>query len=205
MMKIGILSFQGGVIEHVRATKEAAKALGMTDSDCEVIEVKRAGDFASLSGLIIPGGESTTLGKLIERNNLWDEIRKVPNIFGTCAGAIMLAKKVIGQEEGGQKFLELMDIEADRNAYGSQIDSFEEEVGGSFGKLNAIFIRAPKIKQLSDRCEVIAKRANGEPIAISERTNASFYLATSFHPELSTSKLHEYFLKECGKTQNKEL
>jgi 5'-phosphate synthase pdxT subunit len=153
--------------------------------------------------LIIPGGESTTLGKLIERNQLWDEIRTVPNIFGTCAGAIMLAKKVVGQEEGGQKFLELMDIEADRNAYGSQVDSFEEEIAATLGKpdlkINAIFIRAPKIKPLSEKCEVIATRTNGEPIAISERLGNHFYLATSFHPELSTSKLHEYFLKEIAK------
>jgi len=192
-MKIGVLSFQGGVFEHIHATKTAAKAL---EINCEVIEVKRNGEFVSLDGLLIPGGESTVLGKLIERDGLWEEIKYVPNIFGTCAGAIMLAKKVVGQEQGGQKFLELMDIEADRNAYGSQIDSFEEEVNTQLGRINAVFIRAPKIFPLPEsKCEIIAKRNNGEPIAICEKSKNNFYLATSFHPELSTTKFHEYFLK----------
>lgn len=195
-MKIGVLSFQGGVIEHVLATKNAAKALGV---QCGVLEVKTTDSFSSLDGLILPGGESTTIGKLIATNGLWDEIRSVPHIFGTCAGAIMLAKKVIGQEQGGQKFLELMDIEADRNAYGSQVDSFEEEIETKLGKIKAVFIRAPKISPISSSCEILAKRKNEETIAISEKVGNCFYLATSFHPELSTTLFHEFFLKKIQK------
>lgn len=195
-LKIGVLSFQGGVIEHILATKKAAEALHI---QCEVLEVKRKGEFSSLDGLILPGGESTTIGKLITQYNLWEELRSVQNIFGTCAGAIMLAKKVVGQEQGGQKFLELMDIEADRNAYGSQIDSFEEEVETNLGKINAVFIRAPKIRSMGASCEVLAKRKNGEVISISESKNNSFYLATSFHPELSTTLFHEYFIRKIRK------
>ncbi len=195
-LKIGVLSFQGGVIEHVLATKNAAKALGV---DCNVVEVKKSGSFSPLDGLILPGGESTTISKLLTQNGLWDEIRSVPNIFGTCAGAIMLAKKVIGGEQGGQRFLELMDIEADRNAYGSQIDSFEEEIETALGRINAIFIRAPRLRSMSNSCEILAKRTNGEVVAISETFSNHFYLATSFHPELSTTIFHEVFLKKIQK------
>jgi len=193
--KIGILSLQGGVVEHVAATKNAAKTL---DVACEVVEVKRKGEFSDLNGLIIPGGESTTLGKLIIANKLWNEIRSMRNIFGTCAGAIMLAKNIVGQEEGGQETLAVMAIEVDRNAYGSQTESFEEVLDTKFGKINAIFIRAPKIRNVGSECEIIAKRANGEIVAVSERSKSgsNFYLATSFHPELSTTKFHEYFIRK---------
>jgi 5'-phosphate synthase pdxT subunit len=195
-MKIGILSFQGGVIEHVLATKNAAKALGI---QCEVVEVKSSGSFSSLDGLILPGGESTTISKLITQYGLWEDIRSVPNIFGTCAGAIMLAKKVVSQEQGGQKFLELMNIEADRNAYGSQVDSFEEEVETTLGKINAVFIRAPKIRPVDPKCEILARRENMDVVAISETLPDNFYLATSFHPELSTTVFHELFIRKIQK------
>lgn len=244
-MRIGILSLQGGVIEHVRATRKAARALGAEcrtergtehgagrgtenrtkcgmehgigrgrgfggggaehgteyELNIEVVEVKCKGGFSGLDGLIIPGGESTTLGKLITSNGLWGEIKKVKNIFGTCAGAILLAKKVVGQEKGGQRFLELMDIEAGRNAYGSQKHSFEEELDTPFGTVRAVFIRAPKIRPLSPACVVLAKSKSGEPLAISQKTEKGLYLATSFHPELSTTAFHEYFIRNL---QNKK-
>jgi 5'-phosphate synthase pdxT subunit len=191
---VGVLSFQGGVAEHVSAVRKAALALAV---DCEVREVKRKGEFFDLDGLLLPGGESTVIGKLLTRFELWDEVRAVPAIFGTCAGAIMLAKKVIGQEEGGQKFLELMDIKADRNAYGSQIDSFEQELDTKLGRVNAVFIRAPKIKAIAGSgCETLASLPNGEQIAIAQKKGERFYLAVSFHPELSTTKFHEYFLRQ---------
>jgi 5'-phosphate synthase pdxT subunit len=205
-MKIGILSYQGGVAEHLKAAKRAAHAAGAL---CDIIEVKRHGDFAGLDGLIIPGGESTVMSKLISRNNLWDEIKSVKAIFGTCAGAILLAKKVKGQEEGGQHSLELMDIEADRNAYGSQKHSFEAELDTRFGRLKAVFIRAPKIRPLSERCEVLATLHTGEPVVIAERTqDGRFYLAASFHPELSTTEFHEYFIRSMralGKNEGQKL
>ncbi|HIH23302.1 TPA: pyridoxal 5'-phosphate synthase glutaminase subunit PdxT [Candidatus Micrarchaeota archaeon] len=202
-MKIGVLSFQGSVSEHFSTTINAAQAIGLVD--CEVVAVKKKKDLSGIDALIIPGGESTVLSRLITRENCWDEIRAIPNIFGTCAGAILLAKKISGQEESGQSSLELMDIEVDRNAYGSQTESFEETLSARFGKhqdsgfktLNAVFIRAPKIKKIGTGCEVLATRANGEIVAVSERICSNFYLTTTFHPELSTTLFHEYFIKSA--------
>ncbi|MEK6978599.1 MAG: pyridoxal 5'-phosphate synthase glutaminase subunit PdxT [Candidatus Micrarchaeota archaeon] len=199
-IKIGALSFQGGVSEHISATINAVRAIGR--GECEVVAVKRKKELVELDALIIPGGESTVLSRLITRENCWDEIRSIPNIFGTCAGAILLAKKVFGQEDGGQDSLGIMNIEVDRNAYGSQTESFEEKIHVRLGAdkttpriLDAIFIRAPKIKKAGVTCEVLAKRANGEIVAVSERVGRNFYLATTFHPELSTTAFHEYFIK----------
>ncbi len=199
-MRIGVLALQGNVSEHVNATKKAASALGL---ECNVIEVRTKRDLKGVIGLIIPGGESTTLQKLCEREGLFEEIEKVPNIFGTCAGAIMLAKK-IHKKESDQRTLELMDIEVDRNGYGRQVQSFEKNVETKFGKVRAFFIRAPRIKSIGKGVSIIANN-NGETIAcqqiINDKTNDKkfhFYLATCFHPELSTTKFHEEFLRVCS-------
>lgn len=189
-LRIGILALQGGVIEHVRATKEAVKNLGIK---CEIIEVRTKKQLIGLSGIILPGGESTVFQKLCDREQIFDEIKKVPAIFGTCAGAIMLAKK-INNKEAEQKTLELMDIEIDRNGYGRQNESFESDIGTEFGLIHAIFIRAPRIKSIGATVKILA-RSNGEIIACEQHTTNKFYLATCFHPELSTTKFHEYFLK----------
>ena len=191
-IKIGILSFQGGVTEHINATKEAANELKL---DCEVVLVKYKGQFDDLNGLIIPGGESTVLHKLCEREGMMNEIKKIKNIFGTCAGAIMLAK---GMKSGlpDQKTLELMDIELDRNAYGPQTESFEQDAECNLGKFHAIFIRAPKITKVGKNIGVIA-RLNGEIIACEQKSDGDYYLATTFHPELTTTKIHAHFLRQC--------
>lgn len=180
MKKIGILALQGDVIEHLNATKKAAEKLGI---NCEVIEVRTKEELENLNGLIIPGGESTTLMKLIERENLIEKIKKIKNIFGTCAGAILLSKSYLG----------LMDAEMERNAYGSQLDSFENGITTKFGNMNGIFIRAPKIKKIGKNVKIIAKDEK-EIIGIVERRRDNFYLALTFHPELETTKFHEYFL-----------
>src|SRR4030095_3714732 len=120
MMKVGVLAFHGDVIEHIDATEAAAKKLSLS---CEIVQVRTKKDLEGLRALIIPGGESTNFYKLCLREGMLEDMKKVKNIFGTCAGAIMLAKKIHNIEEG-QKTLELMDIEVDRNAYGRQADSF---------------------------------------------------------------------------------
>ena len=122
--KIGVLAFHGDVIEHIEVTQRAAKNLHI---DIEVVSVRTKESLQNLDALIIPGGESTTLHKLCEREGMWEKMKKIKNIFGTCAGAIMLAK-VIHHKTLGQKTLELMDIEIDRNAYGRQAESFEKDI-----------------------------------------------------------------------------
>lgn len=190
-MKVGILAFHGDVIEHVLALGKAADKLNVA---CEVVEVRTKKDLDALDGLIIPGGESTNFYKLCVREGMLEKIKLMPNIFGTCAGAIMLAKKVHNAEQG-QKTLGLMDIEVDRNAYGPQEESFEDDIKTKFGKIHAVFIRAPKIRKIGAGVVSLSER-NGEILACEQRSKSNYYLATSFHPELTTTKFHEHFLKE---------
>lgn len=189
-MKIGILALQGGVIEHITATEAAAKNL---DVDYDICEVRTKSQLNGLTGLIIPGGESTVLQKLCEREDILEEIKKVPSIFGTCAGAIFLAKK-INNTESGQRTLGLMDIEIDRNGYGRQNESFEQDLETELGDVHAIFIRAPRIKSLGESVKPLAKNGD-EIVACTQTINNRNYLITCFHPELSTTKFHEYFLR----------
>ncbi len=190
---IGVLAFQGDVFEHVQATKEAAKKIGM---NCEVIEVRTKDEVLLVNALIIPGGESTVLHKLCFREGMFEEMKKIPALFGTCAGAILLAK-TINHKEKEQKTLELMDIEIDRNAYGRQNESFEKEVETNVGKISAVFIRAPKIKSVGEGVVVLTKDGN-EILLCEQRKNGNYYLASCFHPELKSTKMHEYFLKQIS-------
>ncbi len=190
-LKIGVLALQGGVIEHVAATRAAAKKLTIT---CDVVEVRTKTDLVGLHGLIIPGGESTTLQKLCERESMFDGMRKVPALFGTCAGAIMLAKK-ISNTEADQRTLGLMDIEIDRNGYGRQLESFEQQLQTELGPLHAVFIRAPRITSIGAGVHILAKYGS-EVVACEQQTQASkqYLLATCFHPELTCTSFHERFL-----------
>lgn len=192
-MKIGVLAFHGDVIEHIETTKQAAKNLQL---DIEVIPVRTKNIISSLEALIIPGGESTTLHKLCEREGMWEKMKQINNIFGTCAGAIMLAKTVY-HKTTDQKTLELMDIEIDRNAYGRQTDSFDKDVNTILGTIHAVFIRAPKIKSVGKEVNVLAEN-DGEIIACEQKIGNHFYLASSFHPELSSTLFHEYFIKKIN-------
>ncbi len=186
---IGVLAFHGDVDEHLKATRSAA---GKSRLKCEAVEVRTSDDLHGLSGLIIPGGESTNFYKLCEREGMLGPMKEMPAIFGTCAGAIMLAKKIHHEEEG-QKTLGLMDIEIDRNAYGRQAESFEEDVDTALGKVHAVFIRAPRMMSVGKDVFVLAKRGD-EPIAAEQRVGNAYYLATCFHPEFTTTKFHERFL-----------
>jgi pyridoxal 5'-phosphate synthase pdxT subunit len=190
-LKVGILAFHGDVIEHARALEESAKN---TRRSIEIVFVRTKESLEGLDALIIPGGESTTLYKLCEREDMISEMKKVKKIFGTCAGAIMLAKKVTNISPG-QKTLGLLDIDIDRNAYGRQTDSFNSRIKTDLGDLEAVFIRAPRIKSIGDKVKVLAK-SGGEIVACEENIGQNYYLAACLHPELTTALLHEYFLKK---------
>ncbi len=192
-LKLGVLAFQGDVAEHIRALKKAAINLNLHVS---IVEVRNTKELQLLSGLIIPGGESTTLFKLCEREGMLEAIKEVPAIFGTCAGAIMLAKKVLSKSEG-QKSLGLMDIEIDRNAYGRQAESFEGGLDTKLGRIEAIYIRAPRILKKGKSVRILAER-DGEVLACEEKVGPNYYLAACFHPELTTSVFHEYFLEHLA-------
>ncbi|MBE0339029.1 pyridoxal 5'-phosphate synthase glutaminase subunit PdxT [Paenibacillus sp. 23TSA30-6] len=183
-MKIGVLSLQGAVAEHIRSVELAG---------AEGVAVKKTEQLNELSGLIIPGGESTTIGKLMRKYDFIDAIRQFSDqgkpIFGTCAGLIVLAKTVQGQEEA---HLGLMDITVSRNAFGRQRESFETDldIKGIEEPVRAVFIRAPLIQSVGTGVDVLSKY-DGEIVAARQ----GHLLASSFHPELTDDyRLHQYFV-----------
>ncbi|MBD2866881.1 pyridoxal 5'-phosphate synthase glutaminase subunit PdxT [Paenibacillus oceani] len=183
-MKIGVLALQGAVAEHIKMI-EAAGAEG--------VPVKKTSQLAELDGIIIPGGESTTIGKLMRDYGFIEEVRSFSKqgkpIFGTCAGLIVLADEIVGQE---QAHLQLMDMKVQRNAFGRQRESFETEltVKGVDDKVRAVFIRAPLIREIGDRVDVLSEH-NGEIVAARQ----DHLLAVSFHPELTDDyRMHQYFI-----------
>ena len=187
---IGVLALQGDVSEHVSAVRNAAQKLR---KQVDVVEVREKKDLAGLDGLIIPGGESTTFYKLCQREGIFGEIKKIKNILGTCAGAIMLSRNAQNKTKD-QVTLQLMDIEVARNAYGRQNDSFEADISTTLGAMHAMFIRAPKITRTGKNVKVLAKH-NDEIIACEEDSKGKYYLALAFHPELTTTLFHGHFLK----------
>lgn len=193
MKTVGVLALHGDVAEHVAATEHAARILHRSIS---VRLVRTNNDLRDLDGLVIPGGESTTLQKLLEREDMVQEIKKIRAIFGTCAGAILMAREVTHTADD-QRTLNLMGITIDRNAYGRQSDSFEEDIDTTLGRVRAIFIRAPRILKADSKISVLAHGRNGI-LACEEVSGKSYYLATSFHPELTTTIFHEHFLKQVS-------
>jgi 5'-phosphate synthase pdxT subunit len=184
-MKIGVLAIQGDFAEHIVMLKR----LGV-----ETAEVRLPAQITGLDGLIIPGGESTTIGKLAEDFGLLEPLREFGNahaMWGTCAGAIFLSKDA----RRSQPLLEIMDITVVRNAFGRQVDSFEADLDlpelGEGGPYHAIFIRAPIIESVQGSARVIASLPDGRIIAARQGK----ILATSFHPELTQDpRFHQYFL-----------
>lgn len=186
MIKIGILNLQGDVQEHLDATLSAAKKL---DVDCEISKVKSANEVSKCHGLIISGGESTVIGKLIKEEGI-DRVIKDQNIavFGTCAGMVLLGDKA-GYE---QPLLGFIDMQVKRNGFGNQRLSFEQEIEIFGGKFPGIFIRAPYAINVGDGAEVLATIE--DKIVAVQKGN---HLATAFHPELTNdTRIHEYFIKE---------
>jgi len=197
-MKIGIIGLQGAVSEHIEATKRAMRKLGIKG---EVIWVGRLEQLEGLDGIIIPGGESTTISKLMLTTGLLEKVRQkaangVP-ILGTCAGLITLAKR--GDEQvvrTKQPLLSLMDISVVRNAFGRQRESFETDLDiPILGKepLRAVFIRAPAVEEVGENVQVLAKFQD-KIVAVKQEN----IVAVAFHPELTPdTRLHEYFLRMC--------
>jgi len=190
-MNIGVLAVQGAFREH----KLAFEDLGL-----KVSEVKLAKQLDNLDALVIPGGESSTMAKLMKNYGLDIAIKEFYDsgaaIWGTCAGAIAVASKIVDQPE--QAKLSLMDIAVERNSYGRQIASFETDIElKAFDKtFHAIFIRAPRILQVGDDVEIIASYKD-DPIMVVENK----VMATVFHPELTNDRrIHEYFINKLVKT-----
>ncbi len=188
-MKIGVLALQGDFAEHISMLKR----IGV-----ETAEVRLPEHLNSLDGLIIPGGESTTIGKLAVAYNLMEPLKEFGKnhaIWGTCAGAIFLSKDV----SRDQPLLSLMDIKVQRNAFGRQVDSFETDLEieelmkatGTEHPYHAVFIRAPIIESVHGKARVLSALEDGRIVAAQE----GHLLATSFHPELtSDARFHEYFI-----------
>jgi 5'-phosphate synthase pdxT subunit len=188
-MKIGVLALQGDFIEHIKILREIGE---------EAMEIRLPAQLDDLAGLIIPGGESTTIGKLAVAYNLIEPLKTFGErhpIWGTCAGAIFLSKDA----QRSQPLLELMDIRVARNAFGRQVDSFEwdidipvlEQVDPRRRPFHAIFIRAPLIESVYGGAQVLASLENGQIVAAQQ----GHLLATSFHPELTTDhRFHRYFI-----------
>jgi 5'-phosphate synthase pdxT subunit len=184
-MRVGVLALQGAFREH----RKVLEQLG-----CDVVEVRKLSDLETIQGLIIPGGESTTIGKLLQIEQLGEKIKELGNkdfpIFGTCAGMILLSKTILNSD---QYSLNLMDTVVERNAFGRQIASFETDLTvpamGS-NPLRAVFIRAPYLREVAPNVGILAE-LDGK-IVFARQGNL---LASAFHPELTTDlRVHKYFL-----------
>ena len=184
-MKIGVLALQGDFHAHVAALRRAG---------ADVREVRRCAQLHEVAGLVIPGGESTTLLNLMADEPWFEALREFHDrdgaLFGTCAGAILLSRRVLHPE---QPSLGLLDAAIERNAYGRQRESFETElhVGALGGSIHAVFIRAPRFKSVGPGVEVLG-RLDDEPVLVRQGR----VLAGTFHPELTgDGRLHRYFVE----------
>ncbi len=191
MRKVGVLSLQGDFAAHGAALERAG---------AEPVFIREREQLEDIAGLVIPGGESTTMLKLLRYDGLLEALsefgRRKP-MFGTCAGAILLAERVLNPD---QESLRLMDIEVERTSYGRQIDSrvavlepepeFRARTGD--GELEAVFIRAPRIRSVGGAARVLA-RYDGDPVLVEQGP----HLAATFHPELTAdSRIHKLFLEK---------
>lgn len=184
MKTVGILALQGDFEAHAKAVEKAG---------ARAVEVRTLEQMTACDGLILPGGESSTMLKLLEYENLLEPLREFGQtkpIYGTCAGAILLAKEV---SRPAQMSLGLMDIDVERNGYGRQIDSriVELDTNGK-GKLEGVFIRAPIIRRAGSEVHVLAKY-HGDPVWVEQGR----HMVTTFHPELTgDTRVHERFLEK---------
>jgi 5'-phosphate synthase pdxT subunit len=193
-MVIGVLAEQGAFVEHIDILRQLK---------VEVRAVRLPGDLAGLGGLIIPGGESTSISKLMLTYNLMDEVKSLAKsglpVFGTCAGMILLAGRIADSDVVP---LGLMDIVVGRNAFGRQRESFETELSiPALGKkpFPAVFIRAPVIKEVNGKAEVLARLTDGTAVAARQ----GGLLVSAFHPELTSDlRFHRYFLDIVSRRQS---
>jgi 5'-phosphate synthase pdxT subunit len=189
-VRIGVLDLQGDVSEHTGAFRQALAEAGISKGS-DIFTVRRAEQISSCNGLAIPGGESTTISKLIDRNGMRGPLEEFRGgIFATCAGLIVMATAVPDQRV---KPLGLLDIDVERNAFGRQKDSFEADLPmkGLDSPFHAVFIRAPVISRIGNGVEVLAE-VDGVPVAVRQGK----HLGLCFHPELSgDTRLHRVFLE----------
>jgi 5'-phosphate synthase pdxT subunit len=184
-MKIGVLAIQGAVAEHIYA---------LSRLNVEAVPVRLPADLNGLGAMILPGGESTTISKLLAEYHIAEPLQKLAAegfpLFGTCSGLILLAKKVTNRGVGS---LGVIDIEVERNAFGRQVDSFETELSVTRfhnGSFHGIFIRAPVITRVGPGVEILS-RLNGNAVAVQQGKN----IACAFHPELTDDlRFHRYFI-----------
>ena len=193
---VGVLSIQGDVQENLLSAKTALDEL---DIDGKVVSVKTPDEISQLDGLIIPGGESTTIGHLSLANDSLKVLKEKINggmpVLGICAGMIMLSKtandKVVGKID--QPLLNILDIKLERNSFGRQRESFETDISMdsiNIQKFNGVFIRAPSVSDVGSDIEILAK--HNEKIVAIKKGNV---IGTAFHPELTTdTSLHKYFV-----------
>ncbi|MCS4532446.1 pyridoxal 5'-phosphate synthase glutaminase subunit PdxT [Corynebacterium sp. ES2730-CONJ] len=182
---IGILALQGGVSEHARMLEILGREYRL---------VRRVEHLEGLTGIILPGGESTTISTLLELGGLLEPLRHLVQqglpAYGTCAGMILLSSRVLDTRADAH-CLGALDITVRRNAFGRQVDSFEETLDIAGKKVNATFIRAPWVEEIGPGVEVLARTANGAIVAVKH----NHVLATSFHPELGQdTTVHELFI-----------
>jgi 5'-phosphate synthase pdxT subunit len=192
-VKLGVLALQGNVSEHIRAFERALSGRGTEGGT--VVPVRRPEDLSGLSGLAIPGGESTTISRLIQKNGLYEPLVKFEGgIFATCAGMVLMATQV---DDPRVKTLGLLDMTVLRNAFGRQKESFEAEIPikGLDDPYHAYFIRAPVATETRNGVDVLA-RIDAGIVAVRQGN----HMALSFHPELGNDlRIHRMFLKGLGK------
>jgi len=189
-MTVGVLALQGDVREHL----EVLRRIGVAP-----VEVRLPQHLAAVDRLIIPGGESTTIGRLLYRYQLLEPLRARAGrdlaVWGTCAGAILLAREVLDAKQGGQPTIGIMEMTVRRNAYGSQLESFETPLmvpALGTPPLPGVFIRAPRIEAIGREVEVLARLPDGTIVAARQGR----LLATTFHPELTDDdRMHRFFLE----------
>lgn len=192
-VKIGVLALQGDVSEHLDAFRNAIRTSGK-ESGYEVVSVKKEGELSGLDALALPGGESTTISRLISKNGLYTPLMHFEGgIFATCAGMVLMGKEV---DDSRVHPLGLMDFSVRRNAFGRQRESFEVNIGisGLDRPFHAIFIRAPIANRVGTPLHILATIDEGV-VALEQGK----HMALSFHPELGKDpRLHIRFLKNCG-------
>ena len=203
-LQVGVLAIQGDVQENILSTKKALDELGI---DGTVTDVKTADDIEKLDGLILPGGESTTIGQLSLVNSslrvIKEKIEKGMPVLGICAGMILLSKtaddRVVGKTN--QPLLNMLDVKLERNSFGRQRESFEAEIAMdsiSIPKFRGVFIRSPSVSEVSSDVEILAK-FNEKIVAIKKGN----IIGTSFHPELTKDvSLHKYFVNLVKNSKN---
>lgn len=194
MVKIGVLALQGAVREHAKCLESPGT---------EVIIVKKVEQLDDIDGLVFPGGESTTMRKLIDKYGFFEPLKQFGEqgkpIFGTCAGLILMSKQIVGQPEGHLGF---MDMTVQRNAFGRQRESFETNliVTGVGDDVRSVFIRAPLIVEVDETVEILSKF--NDEIVVAKQDH---YLACSFHPELTDDhRFHQYFVEMVKQAKEKQ-